>query len=197
MATQKGVKLNKIKKTIILLIIIIIILTGILIYSIKNKKISIENTLDSQIVSNTEEYFMVDNLLQKYYSYLYLEEYEKAYNLLDKQYIEKYEITQEKLKEEIEKQYSNFKPQKIYLHEFDKYSKMYFVKGISYKITSEKKTKNIEQDNYLDKPIIYEQDELEKREYKDAYYIAKIDYINKTFSISKDIQKYDNVFNNM
>ena len=164
----------------------------------KNKKISAEIIpLETQIVSNTEEYFMVDNLVQKYYMYLYTEEYEKAYSLLDKEYIEKYEITEEKLKEEKEKQYINFIPQKIYSHEFDKYSKIYFIKGISYKILSEKKSKNIEQNNYSDKPIIYEQDELEKREYKDLYYIVKIDYINKTFSISKDIQQYENVFSNM
>ena len=83
------------------------------------------------------------------------------------------------------------------MHEFDKYSKIYFIKGISYKTVSEKKIKSIEQNDYLEKPIIYEQDELEKREYKDTYYIVKIDYINKTFSISKDIKQYKNVFNNM
>ena len=189
--------MKKIKKIIILLIIIIIIITGILIYSIKNKKVLTENTLDIQIVTNSEEYFLVENAIQKYYMYLSSDEYQKAYNLLDKEYIEKYEITEEKLKEEIEKQYTDFIPQKIYSHEYDKYSKIYFVKGLLYKVISEKKTKNTEQENDLDKTILYEQEELEKREYKDVYYIVKIDYINKTFSISKDIQQYNNVFNKM
>ena len=169
-------------------------LTGIIIYIIKNKKTFTEIPIEPQIVSDSEEYLLIDKVIQKYYTYLSIEEYEKAFDILDKEYIEKYEITKEKIKEEREKQYLNYISQKIYSYKIDKYSKIYFVKGMLYKVVKEK---SIENENNLLKKRTYELDELEKREYKDTYYIVKIDYINKTFSISKDIQKYDNVFNNM
>lgn len=187
--------MKKIKILIIVFIVIIILLTCFLLFIKKHKfefmNIKNEVQYETQIVNNQEEYFSIHNAVLEYCSYISDGKYEDAYSLLDKEYVESYNITIQDLKNKNNEKYTNFISEKICSYDFDEYSKIYFVKGLLYKVTKERV-------NNTDEDDIYELNELEQRKYKnDEYYIVKVDLENSTFAISQDFNKYHKILESM
>lgn len=192
---QKEVNnLKKVKNLIILSVIIIVIII-LVINFIKNKEKIQEEKYNIQIVSQTDEYFQIVTAIQTYYEYVNEGSVSKAYNLLDKEYINRYDITEETISKNCEEIDTDFIPQKISVVKIDEYSKIYFVKGVSYKVTKERTTSEAEEEDDI---IIDKLEELEHRKYKEnVCYIVKVDSENSSFAISKDISKYQEVFDAM
>lgn len=135
--------MNKIIKAITIVIVIIVILVILLfsLGSMNGENININSDINEEEdmvgtksierVTSRDDFYIIENCIQKYIGYVKEKDVEKIYGCLDEEFLEKENITKENIASKIENwETENFIAEKMYVYDDTETISEYFVEGV-------------------------------------------------------------------
>lgn len=179
--------MNKVLKILIIVIFIMVIILGTILLGIvktqeKNLNTMIETeekeeatgTKKIEKVTSRDDFYIVENCIQKYMKYLEQRDTEKVYGCLDEEYRNNKKITKDNIEKNMEKwKVGNFIAKEMYVYDIELMSE-YFVKGqienreyyIIVKVDYDNETFSVLPNYYIDENTIQNNDGIKIVEIK-------------------------------